>query len=530
MTDSSKSASGLREAPQVAVVETAPVSGARVNPASGRSTLPSSAEVSTAIDAPGVSARAGGPASADARVAVSPQKDAAPKDVVLVRDASASDKAAAEDWIGKVIASKYRVDEVIGRGGMGFVLRARHIALDEQVAIKLLRPSMLEVPGMVVRFMREARAASKIKGDHVVRVTDVDSLESGVPYMVMEYLEGTDLSAVLREKGPIPIDVAVRYVMETCDAIAEAHTLGIVHRDLKPANLFLARRRDGRTLIKVLDFGISKVEGPHEEQDTTKTGTMMGSPRFMSPEQMMSMRDVDGRADIWALGAILYDLLTGHPPFVAPSTPQVCALVLNADPEPPRVTRPEVPVELENAVLRCLRKNPAQRFATVAELSRALAPFDAEGRGPMSFSGVEGPRSLSSAETPVSHQTAMASAMDLALMPKRRPLGTIIGGVSLLLAIGIAAAILAERSDPTAASASPPPQDSSALGATAPPSAVAAASIAVSPTANASSAPIPSAAPVTSVRAAGAVGAKKYPPPGGKKTGPTSDPFGGSRN
>src|SRR5262249_7298563 len=152
------------------------------------------------------------------------------------------------------------------------------------------------------RFTREARAASKIKSDHVVRVMDVETLKSGMPIIVMEYLEGMDLTAVLREKGKLPIETAVRYVLEACAAIAEAHELGIIHRDLKPANLFLARRRDGRSIIKVLDFGISKLEDASiSEADSTKPGTMLGSPRFMSPEQMMSVHAVDGRADIWSL-------------------------------------------------------------------------------------------------------------------------------------------------------------------------------------------------------------------------------------
>jgi serine/threonine-protein kinase len=190
----------------------------------------------------------------------------------------------------------------------------------------------------------------------------------------MEYLEGTDFSDLRKQKGTLEVAEAVGYLLEACAAIAEAHTLGIVHRDLKPSNLFLQERKDGIKVVKVLDFGISKLEGP-DEHDTTKTGQMMGSPRYMSPEQMLSMRDVDGRSDIWSLGAILYEFLTGRPPFVAETTPRTCALVLGSDPVMPSALRPDLPIELERAVLRCLEKEPGRRFANVAAFAEAIAPF-----------------------------------------------------------------------------------------------------------------------------------------------------------
>jgi serine/threonine-protein kinase len=279
-----------------------------------------------------------------------------------------------DSLVGQTFAGKYRVETLLGKGGMGLVLGARHIKLDEPVAIKVLRSTMLEVPGMATRFLREARAACKIKSLYVVRVTDVDILEDGIPYMVMEYLEGTDLLGLRRQAHTFGIAEAVGYILEACDAIAEAHSLGIVHRDLKPSNLFLHRYKDGRTAIKVLDFGISKVEAP-DEQETTKSGQMMGSPKYMSPEQMRSMSDVDGRSDIWSLGVILYELLTGQAPFLADTTARVCALVLHSAPVPPSTLRPEIPPGLERAIMRCLEKDPDRRFATVAELMDALAPF-----------------------------------------------------------------------------------------------------------------------------------------------------------
>jgi serine/threonine-protein kinase len=291
-----------------------------------------------------------------------------------------------DQLVGTTLAGKYLVEDILGRGGMGLVLGARHIKLDEPVAIKLLRPSLLDVDGMVTRFLREARAASKIKSAHVVRVTDVDTLDDGVPYMVMERLVGNDLSELRKKRGQLGVAEAVSHVLEATEAIAEAHQLGIVHRDLKPSNLFLHRAGDRRPVVKVLDFGISKVEAAGE-QDTTKTGQMMGSPRYMSPEQMLSMHDVDGRSDIWSLGAILYELIVGQPPFVAETTPKICALVLHGDPPLPSARRPEIPPGLERAILRCLAKAPAERFQTVAELAEAIAPFGPPPESVLTHSG-----------------------------------------------------------------------------------------------------------------------------------------------
>jgi serine/threonine-protein kinase len=287
--------------------------------------------------------------------------------------------------VGYVIAGKYRIEKVIGQGGMGLVYAARHMTLEEPVAIKVLRPSMMGIAGMVARFIREARAASRIRSPYVARVTDVDTLPSGVPYMVMEHLEGIDLGALRRTAGPLNIHEAATYIAQACDAIAEAHGLGIIHRDLKPSNLFLARRRDERRTIKVLDFGISKVENLSEE-DATKPGIMMGSPKYMSPEQMRSIRDVDIRTDIWALGAILYDMLAGRPPFIADNMAQVCTMVLHGQPPSLRSLRPEVPIELQEIVEKCLQKKPEDRFATADDLAHALSPFYdvADASGPVS--------------------------------------------------------------------------------------------------------------------------------------------------
>jgi eukaryotic-like serine/threonine-protein kinase len=436
-------------------------------------------------------------------------------------------------YVGQVIAGKYRIDKVISWGGMGVVLRAQHLALDEPVVIKVLRPALMEEDGMVARFTREARAASKIKSDHVVRVMDVHTLKSGMPIIVMEYLEGTDLTAVLREQGKLPIEIAVRYVLEACDAIAEAHELGIIHRDLKPGNLFLARRRDGKSIIKVLDFGISKFAGVTlSDEDSTKPGTMLGSPRFMSPEQMMSIREVDGRADIWSLGAILYKLLTGVAPFGGDTMPQVCSLVLNADPLPPDSYRSEIPAELADVVLRCLEKNPAKRFATVAELVEALEPWSPKAMAPAPRFMSEPPKLSLSEDSGIrvsaQHTAVTVSVNPPPMAPKRRLSERILGGLVLSLVLALAAVVIAPRVKPTAASAALP-ESSSPLSTTAlqpadPPSPVVTAAV-PAPSSTGSAAVEPSPTGAASVGSAPSQGKK----PGAPAWKTKADPFKGSR-
>ncbi|MEY4545006.1 MAG: hypothetical protein RL685_1201 [Pseudomonadota bacterium] len=258
---------------------------------------------------------------------------------------------------------------------MGVVVLAEHIELRERVAIKFLLDDAADNPELSERFLREARAAVKIRSEHVVRVSDVGRLPSGAPYLVMEYLEGEDLAQRL-ERGPVPLVDAVDYVMQCCEAMHVAHRSGIVHRDLKPANLFLTQRPDGSPLIKVLDFGISKVSGGEAAQlRLTSTQTMMGSPLYMSPEQMRSSKDVAASTDIWALGVILHELIAGDVPFTGSSVPEVLVKVMTEAPPPLRSLRPEVPEGLEGVVLRCLAKAPGERFSSMAALAVALTPY-----------------------------------------------------------------------------------------------------------------------------------------------------------
>jgi serine/threonine protein kinase len=274
---------------------------------------------------------------------------------------------------GDLIVGKYQIERVLGTGGMGVVVAAHHIHLDERVAIKFLFADVARKGGdPVARFLREGRAAAKIRSEHVARVTDVGALLDGSPYLVMEYLEGKDLQSVLEESGPLPLDEVLDYVLQASEAIAEAHSLGIVHRDLKPANLFLARRADGSPCIKVLDFGISKMTGTGH--DMTRTRATLGSPLYMSPEQLVSSGDVDARADLWSLGVILYELLTGTLPFNAETLPQLVAQVLQSPATPLHALLPGVPEAVDVAVMRCLQKVADARFQTIGELAVALAP------------------------------------------------------------------------------------------------------------------------------------------------------------
>ncbi len=277
---------------------------------------------------------------------------------------------------GDILAGKYQVDRVIGAGGMGMVVAARHIQLETVVAIKFLLPAMLTNTDAVARFEREARAASRITSEHVARVFDVDTLDDGGPYIVMELLEGSDLLAWLGERGPLPVDMAVDFVLQACVAVADAHALGIVHRDLKPANLFCTQRSDGQCIIKVLDFGISKLYGSVAPTvSVTQTATVMGSPLYMSPEQMRSAKDLDGRTDIWALGVVIFQLLTNTLPFSGQTLPEVAIKVSTEAPPSLRSRCAGVPAGLEAVVFKCLEKDPRGRYSNVGELAVALLPF-----------------------------------------------------------------------------------------------------------------------------------------------------------
>jgi eukaryotic-like serine/threonine-protein kinase len=280
---------------------------------------------------------------------------------------------------GTIIGDKYRIERELGRGGFGVVVRAIHLTLDQRVAIKVLTDSEgtseSEWTEDAERFRREAKATAALRSEHVVRVLDVDMLESGYPYIVMEYLEGKTLhDLVYTTPQPLPLADVVDWGIQVLAALAEAHGTGIIHRDLKPANVFLSKGIGGATLVKVLDFGVSKVL--EASQRLTRTGAVVGTLAYMAPEQMLDPSKVDARADLWSLALVLYEALARSHPFDAHAAgPQVVSAILTAPIPSVRALRPDVPPALEAVLLRMLDKAPERRFATALEAALALAPF-----------------------------------------------------------------------------------------------------------------------------------------------------------
>jgi serine/threonine protein kinase len=370
--------------------------------------------------------------------------------------------------IGEIFVDKYRVDAFLGHGGMGVVALCTHLALNEQVAIKMLRRDVLDDADAVERFMREAQAAVKLKSEYVARVSDVGRSRSNVPYMVMEYLEGHDLGDLLDERGCLGLPWAVELTLQACEALSEAHSLGIVHRDVKPTNLFVTWRPDGSALIKVLDFGISKALTGNAMQ-LTQTQSLLGTPAYMSPEQMRSARMVDARTDIWSLGTVLYEMIEGRRPFEAESFSEMCVKVA-VDPPGAMIN---APAALQQVVLRCLEKAPEQRYPSMADLAQDLVPFAHDPHQAQvlvermsrtlrrsqvidwnpSQSGVSGPvRVARSGERPVERlvEPAPASAPAPAPIPDPAAPG------SVLPAVGSGAAIPAPVQNPSPASGAAP--------------------------------------------------------------------------
>lgn len=276
--------------------------------------------------------------------------------------------------VGEVLLGKYRVERILGQGGMGIVVAVRHVELGQLSAMKFLLPAAIGREESVERFLREAKAAACLSSEHVAKVQDFGRTEDGALYMLMEYLDGCDLKAYLSRQGPLPVKDAVTYMLQVCEAIGEAHAAGIVHRDLKPANLFLVRRRNGSPCVKVLDFGIAK-QMDSTGVDLTNTNAALGTPLYMSPEQMSASRTLDARADIWTLGVILYELLAGVSPFRGSSIMDVALRVSSEEPTPLHELAEDVPPDLEAVIAKCMRKCRDERFQSVDELQTELARF-----------------------------------------------------------------------------------------------------------------------------------------------------------
>lgn len=298
------------------------------------------------------------------------------------------------------------LEEQLGAGAMGVVVRARHAILGHAVAIKFVHPTGAHSADVRERFLREARLTATLDDEHIARALDFGTWQpeggegSATPYIVMEYLCGRDLLAELRARGPLPLDEVVDYVTQAAAGLAVAHARGIVHRDVKLSNLFLARRWSGDTVLKILDFGISKNESDRD-LDLTKTGATIGSPMYMSPEQVRSSKAVDARADVWALGVVMYFLLTGRAPFRAEGPLAISAAIVADLPTPLRELRPDVPEEVEAVVAQCLEKDLDWRIGSVDELALALAPFARGGSGRVE---TPTPRDVEESPTSSSHE------------------------------------------------------------------------------------------------------------------------------
>lgn len=280
---------------------------------------------------------------------------------------------------GEILAGKYRVERVLGSGAMGIVVRVTLLGSDGVFALKFLRPSVARDTVAAKRFLREAAAAGRIQSPHVVKIVDVGELVSGAPYLVMEYLVGHTLDRLLAGDKRLPLERACSYALQLAEGLASAHAMGVLHRDIKPANLYVCDGdgdRDDDGLLKIVDFGVSKIlDDDGQGQHLTRTQTSIGSPLFMSPEQMRSARTVDFRADQWSVGAVLYRMATGHLPFDAKSLPRVCVQVLQGEFMPVATRCPDLPGELATAVERCLKVSPGDRFSDMAEFAEAIAPF-----------------------------------------------------------------------------------------------------------------------------------------------------------
>jgi serine/threonine-protein kinase len=277
---------------------------------------------------------------------------------------------------GDVVAERYVVEHVIGTGGMGIVVCARHRLLGERVAIKVLHPQYATNEQVVSRFFREARAAAKLQSDHIVRVLDVGILPGGAPYLVMEHLSGRDLSALVQQRGPLPLEEAVTYALQAAVGVAEAHALGMVHRDVKPSNLFLVQLAGARTCVKVVDFGIAKhAASDGGAVDLTDSFSVLGSAAYMSPEQIRHPKGVDTRSDVWSFGVVLFELLTAALPFTGESPTSMLAAIVGDEPVPLRRYRPDAPAQIEDLILGCLAKDRTRRVPSLVAFAAKLSPF-----------------------------------------------------------------------------------------------------------------------------------------------------------
>jgi serine/threonine-protein kinase len=405
--------------------------------------------------------------------------------------------------IGEVIGQRYRVDEIVGEGGMGVVVKATHVVLQQLVALKFVRRELMANEDAVARFVREARSLARVKSEHVVRVHDVATLPDGTPFIVMEYLEGYDLATLLTKSGPLEPPLAVRYISQTCEALAETHAAGIVHSDLKPENIYITKGVEGPGRVKLLDFGISRIV-------TDRTKTDLGTPGYMAPEQFEG-GTVDLRSDVWSAGAVLYEMLSGRQPFAADTDDAIRERVLSGEPDP--LPSDSVPSALAAIVSKCLSRDSANRYANTIELVGALEEFMP-------------PDTTSQRLQPV--------AARIELDRKRRHEPTVVlpgrrsprrwGAVLLLLvvAVAVAAFVVTSRRHPQSPTATAATSEPSTASAT--PNPVAPAAVEVTVTASAPGDPVVAAAPSQAKTSKVTLPRPKAPPVVPRRSNPPVNP------
>ncbi|MBI5500543.1 MAG: protein kinase [Deltaproteobacteria bacterium] len=371
--------------------------------------------------------------------------------------------AANDPMVGRTIEGKYEIVRRIGEGGMGSVYEARHLLLDKKLAVKVLLPEVAGDPEVVQRFHNEARIAASLGHENVIEITDMGVLPSGSPFIVMEFLQGESLAHRLEENNRLSTSETVRILAPVLDALAVVHEAGVVHRDLKPDNVFLARRsgaEGARTVVKLLDFGISKLRCAETGNfHLTRTGTVLGTPYYMSPEQASGCKDLDQRADLYAVGVMLYEMLVGRRPFEGDTYNALLAAILTRDPPRPRELCPDIPEALEAIILRAMARDAAQRFPTASEFLHALAPFGPPGLVPRSSPSRLAPLPSRSA---VGTPAARSVDREGDARPRRGGLLWIVTGGLVAAAAAVALLVLRPWDDGTTDSPGPSPAAESA--------------------------------------------------------------------
>jgi eukaryotic-like serine/threonine-protein kinase len=367
-------------------------------------------------------------------------------DFDVYRERSVSPPGPASDrYLGCTIDNRYKVEGIVGEGGMGVVYQCRHKIIDKRVALKILRADLARDTEVTERFLMEAKAASAIQDEHIISISDFGQLPDGAAYFVMEFLEGTPLALVAGGGNPMPLGRILRIALQLSEGLAAAHQLGIVHRDLKPDNVFLIQRGKETDFVKILDFGIAKVSS-NATGRLTQVGSVFGTPHYMSPEQAAGT-PLDHRGDIYSLGVMLYELATGRVPFDAENFVGILSQQLYQDPVPPREAAPKanIPAAFESIILKCMAKKPERRYQSMFELREDLLELEAR----LGKTGMDGDARATRTPDPVEvaasvDGTALSTELSLAsLRPRRWPMYA-----AIILPVALVAGALFSRVRP----------------------------------------------------------------------------------